>query len=576
MDTPDKKQFLVDETRAIKLSPAEAAAEEQAASAGNESENNNASPNESAPDRKPDIPKGLYKYLGTTFAQRYQVLELLGRGGVGAVFKVKHLHLDKHFALKILYTQSGMEEDALKRFQQEAKLGTRLDHPGIARVHDFGVFDNMPYMVMDLLTGEPLSELLKRNELKGKRLCNIFCLILGALSHAHEKNIVHRDIKPANILVSKNENDEDEVTVVDLGIAKVLDTGNKNLQLTKTGDVFGTPLYMSPEQCLGQPVDSRSDLYSLGCVLYEAVTGKIPFKGETVYEIINKHVQEAPPAFSPELRKSKEGRMLETIVLKAIAKEPQNRYQFALEMASELKQLELAQPGVATDLKIFFKSFAVRMNAVQKGAAAWLWSVNALSLIAITMAFMMGFAQTQIPQEFKELERNADIIKELPDLVDGNTPLRFQNRLKVRNKFEHLYQLTKKDPKQLKELSQLKKEYSKALQVTETQIRKAHESINSDRLQNLVTLFRNFGQVTAPWTQASWYRASLYGSALQKYLNACDHLSFYLRLQSWLPYAGLLCLGAIFGLLTYKWKERFKTQRAYDQARRSKTESAQT
>ena len=281
------------------------------------------------------------KYIGG----KYRVLELLGKGGMGAVYKVHHIALDKVYAAKVLNSDVTTDFKILQRFDQEAKSIGTLNHPNLIAVHDYGTSDDgTPYLIMDFLDGHSLDEELKTNgPLEEKHALHIFGLVCDALKHAHDKGIIHRDIKPSNIMLVKTEEGKEGVKIVDFGIAKRELIDNK---VTQTGEVFGTPLYMSPEQCLGKPCDSRSDIYSLGCVIYEALTGIVPFAADNAVQTIFNHLNITPPP----LRKANPGCKLslsiEQIVAACLEKEPKDRIESAEVVAINLRRIESGQSPV--------------------------------------------------------------------------------------------------------------------------------------------------------------------------------------------------------------------------------------
>ncbi len=209
---------------------------------------------------------------------RYKVMRKLGEGGSGRVYLVEQVFLKKKFALKTLSHAVSSDRNLL-RFQQESKAARDLDHCNLVRAVDFGLIDQtQPFYVMDYVEGEPLSAYLKREGiLSVEESVQIVSLICSGLVYAHEKGIIHRDIKPGNIMLVPTKQARRWIPkIVDFGIARL--TSPDAASLTNTGDVFGTPLYMSPEQCAGTKVDERSDIYSLGCVLFEMLTGAPPFR----------------------------------------------------------------------------------------------------------------------------------------------------------------------------------------------------------------------------------------------------------------------------------------------------------
>lgn len=282
---------------------------------------------------------------GSVVLDRYKVVELVGVGGVGSVFRVTHVHLGTVFALKCLNKEQP-KDHTWRRFQNEAKAAHILDHPSLIKVHDFGLMPGRrPYFVMDFVEGTTLAEEIQRlGRLPVKRCIRIFIQVAFAIAYAHENGVIHRDLKSSNIMVVKSEKDgaeEEIVKIVDFGIAKLTGADEFNQQtLTKTGEIFGSPLFMSPEQCMGLVVDTRSDLYSLGCMFYEALTGAPPFIGESALATMMKHQSEPPLSLKEASLGIDFPVELERIVAKLLEKEPSNRYQNASLLAQDLIQLE--------------------------------------------------------------------------------------------------------------------------------------------------------------------------------------------------------------------------------------------
>jgi tetratricopeptide (TPR) repeat protein/tRNA A-37 threonylcarbamoyl transferase component Bud32 len=279
-------------------------------------------------------------YVGTTLSGRYVIDCLLGRGGMSSVYRARHLVLqNKVVAIKLLHEHLCREQSSLLRFKQEARAASALAHPNIIGIEDFGLTDEgTPYQVIDLLQGVSLADAIKQaGRLTVARALHIFVQACDALAHAHERGVIHRDLKPSNIMLVAHGGDPNFVKIVDFGIAKVLpEEGYESQGLTKTGDILGSPLYMSPEQCMGTKLDSRSDIYSMGCVMYETLVGTPPFKGVTIYETIYKHTSEMPAdivSVVPDLPLVRE---LNAVILKAMAKDPAQRYQSIAQMRDEL------------------------------------------------------------------------------------------------------------------------------------------------------------------------------------------------------------------------------------------------
>lgn len=229
---------------------------------------------------------------GTTIGRHYQIVNYIGEGGASAVYKVRHLHLDKEFAVKVLLPNRVPNSNMVKRFQQEGRSIARLKHKSIVAIHEFDVDENnQPFLVMDYLEGKTLSDLIKETGgLAPIRAASIFYQIAEALEHAHANSVIHRDLKPNNVIVVSETEDQETVKLVDFGIAKLEEEASANDTLTKTGEIFGSPQYMSPEQCKGRPLDARSDTYSFGCLMYETLIGAPAAQSDTVFEILMLHL----------------------------------------------------------------------------------------------------------------------------------------------------------------------------------------------------------------------------------------------------------------------------------------------
>lgn len=297
-----------------------------------------------------DIPRD--PMVGTLFCDRFQITEVLGGGGMGMVYRAKHLMMQRSVAIKILHTKMVGNADALKRFKVEAQAASNFSHPNILNVHDFGVSNQgQPYMVMDFLEGINLTALLdSEKRVAVPRAINMFLQMSSALAHAHSKDIIHRDVKPSNIMLVEFEGRRDFVKLVDFGIAKVLNpTIPEAENLTRTGEVFGSPLYMSPEQCKGMKLDARADIYSLGAVMYRVVTGRPIFDSTDPLETMFRQVSEMPPAFAKACPDLEVPAKLEAVIFKCLEKERDNRYQSMNDLREDL---EIAAAESRTALKV--------------------------------------------------------------------------------------------------------------------------------------------------------------------------------------------------------------------------------
>jgi serine/threonine protein kinase len=278
--------------------------------------------------------------IGKIVGHHYKILAFIGRGGMSTVFRASHQLMKKIVALKVLTPQFRLDKQKLSRFQQEAISVGRLNHKNIIKIYEFEVPEvGEPYLVMDLIEGSSLSEALSKGPLSLRRALNIFEQICDALAHAHDMGVIHRDLKPSNIMLVRDEGGDEIVKIVDFGIAKILTPEIAAAKLTQTGDIFGSPFYMSPEQSLGKSLDSRSDIYSLGCLMYESLTGKVPFEGTSVLETINKHLYEPPPLTSQSGANIERSAPMNAIILKCLAKSPQQRYQTMDQLRKDLQKV---------------------------------------------------------------------------------------------------------------------------------------------------------------------------------------------------------------------------------------------
>lgn len=290
----------------------------------------------------PADPGTIDETVVQNLGDKYEVLGLLGKGGMGAVYKVRDRALNKTLAIKVLNPSLVEDKNSVKRFEQEAKAASNLTHANLCAVYGYGVGkQGAPYLVMDYLDGKNLADIIAQEGfLDVPRALDLFIQMAEALSHAHMKGVVHRDIKPNNIIVEKGEDDIELVKIVDFGIAKVLPSETKaTANLTQTGEILGSPLYMSPEQCLGNKLDTRTDIYAMGCVMYEALTGKAPFQAENPVKIILKHINDNPVRISDLPGDYNVPRDFERIIFHCLEKTPDNRYQTADDLLLDLQRV---------------------------------------------------------------------------------------------------------------------------------------------------------------------------------------------------------------------------------------------
>jgi serine/threonine-protein kinase len=282
----------------------------------------------------------------TEIAGRYQVVQKLGAGAFGTVYKAKDKILGRMVAIKTIRMEglaaaaAGVEE-MVARFEREARVSAQLKHPNIVTIYDVGLSNGLSYLAMEFIDGVGLDKIIAQaGKLPVDRAASIGAQVAEGLDFAHKNGVVHRDIKPANIMIEAG----DRVKVTDFGIAKATDSGE---HLTVTGSLLGTPSYMSPEQARGQELDGRSDLFSVGCLLYEMVTGRKAFRGDSITALLFKIITEEPPPLrenDPEIPDE-----LERIILKALSKAPETRYTSGAELAADLTAL--TRPGMAPTIR---------------------------------------------------------------------------------------------------------------------------------------------------------------------------------------------------------------------------------
>lgn len=282
---------------------------------------------------------------------QYEVLEKVSEGGMGVIYRARHRFTDGLVAIKLLSNELSQDPEALKRFAFEAKAATSLEHPAIIKVRDFGVNEfQIPYIIMDWVDGIGMERKIKRDgPMNAEEAVSVVMQTARALAHAHEHNVIHRDLKPENLMLTRDEIGRTAVRVVDFGIAKALSGGIGDLaasHLTQTGVIMGSPYFMSPEQGLGRSTDARTDIYSLGCVMYFALMGELPYYGGSCVETIFQHVNDPIPELRSDYRQFPEA--LQCIINTAMAKEPNSRYQTMQEFADDLERFAAGSAVLAT------------------------------------------------------------------------------------------------------------------------------------------------------------------------------------------------------------------------------------
>ena len=277
---------------------------------------------------------------GTLFAERYEILEELGSGGMGRVYKVLDKELETLAVLKVLLPEVAADPETIPRFRNELKLSREISHKNVCRMFDLGMFEGTYYITMEFVDGESLKNIiLMTKKLSVATAVDISRQICDGLGEAHRHGVVHRDLKPGNILIDRDGN----AKILDFGLARSIESKG----ITATGVIIGTPQYMSPEQVQEKTVDQRSDIYSLGVLLYEMLTGHVPFDGDSPVRVALKHVKERP--IEPKDINLKIPRAVSRVILKCLAKEKNDRFQSTQELSAELKRLERSYAGAKPD-----------------------------------------------------------------------------------------------------------------------------------------------------------------------------------------------------------------------------------
>jgi Serine/threonine protein kinase len=336
---------------------------------------------------------------GTMIDGRYEVISVLGRGGCGCVYKVRQMVMGKVLALKTLNPSTSRV--TIMRLQKEAQALSRLEHPNIVQAFDFGMLgEDQPFFVMENVSGPTLAQYFKRQggRISLEAMVDIFVPLCQALSYANERGVVHRDIKPSNIILAEDVNDPGKFVpkLVDFGIAKIQfgDEGAKTL--TRTGEIFGTPLYMSPEQCLGSKVDHRSDIYSLGCVMFQALTGSPPFSGSSPIKTMMEHSSAAIPSLTEMCPDAEFPLELEQIIARMLAKSPADRYQ-------NFKQVQEALLSVRYGKE---EKLAATLQRVERGRKQAIIFASVATLVLLVVAFSFSTALFKTHDVSKSAKRS--------------------------------------------------------------------------------------------------------------------------------------------------------------------------
>ncbi len=402
---------------------------------------------EGAPDGPSEEVVAADRLIGTIIDRHYEIMQRLGSGGMSIVYLAKDIRLKKIVALKMMLPHLVANPMSLSRFQQEAEAASTLSHINVVGVHNSGVTkSNQPYLIMDYCHGTSLANVVSaQGRMELERAVPIFVQIAGALAHAHEKGVIHRDLKPSNILLTDTGEQHDIVKIVDFGIAKILpQEGREAAQLTQTGEVFGSPLYMSPEQCRGEKLDARSDVYSMGCLMYETLVGSPPLNGANMLEILFKHINEMPATLSQATNGVQFPPGLEKIVFRALAKEPSERFQSMAALREELIRFQRGKRvnilDMISTLEVFWHKRRVwkRSEKIAVGISAILL-VTAIGL-GIQLTSLYANAATS-PFQKANVEWRENNIVQLP--TKPPDPAQVRDHLE---KTQRLLELVKNEP----------------------------------------------------------------------------------------------------------------------------------
>ncbi|MBX9567658.1 MAG: serine/threonine protein kinase [Candidatus Obscuribacterales bacterium] len=439
-----------------------------------------------------------YEIIGSTYADRYEVFTMLGKGGMSVVYKARHLFTKKFVALKILHPHLAHNEMTVKRFRQEAQTSGTLQHPGIISVQDFGVCDGAPYLVMDFIEGKSLSEVIKEEgNFSFDRFVELMMQVGSALDYAHRNQVIHRDLKPGNIMVNKSDGKE-QAKIVDFGLAKVIQSSPSGQQLTQTGELFGSPLYMSPEQCSGRILDARSDIYAFGCVMYEALCGQPPFIGETVFETINKHLNSPPPPLNAPQLDDDIRQRVELLILKCLAKDVDARFASANDVVAELRSMKLSHGGG------IFSRIQNSWNISRARRAARTFDMLPVLLSVALISCLFSLVNAVVQNHYKDLLNKRNISFEIVKLNNAM----YKNSL-IMEESGHDYVMDR-DPEELQKFKMASRGLRKAFSDQEKLLKKYGRKEELKRLKkNAPLLERTVEQTSrllselnpgAPWS----------------------------------------------------------------------------
>ena len=334
------------------------------------------SPSASQP--APVLSRGTALPIGSVIASRYEILKLLGEGGMGAVYKAQDRELDRTVALKVIRPELAGNSEVLQRFKQELILARKITHRNVIRIFDLGVTDDLKFITMEFVEGSDLHSVLKERKLSIEESVKIIRQVCEALAVAHAEQVVHRDLKPHNIMLDST----GRACVMDFGLARSLETSG----MTQVGALMGTPAYMSPEQAKGTPADARSDIYTVGIILYELLTGQVPFQAETSLGTLLMRTQGPPPP--PVKLDASLPKPLSDITLKCLTVDPDKRYQSVQEIIADLDMYQGLSRVGATQMSntVFHRGIVTPRLPMLAESSAWKWITLSVAVAAVILA----------------------------------------------------------------------------------------------------------------------------------------------------------------------------------------------